>query len=46
VLHGYSDERAIRILQNCRAVIPASGVLLIIEFVLPDVIPHNSRRSS
>ncbi len=40
VLHGYSDDLAIRILKNCRAVIPSGGVLLVIEFVLPDVVSH------
>lgn len=37
VLHGYSDETAVGILQNCRSIIPAEGRLLVIEFVLPDV---------
>jgi ubiquinone/menaquinone biosynthesis C-methylase UbiE len=40
VLHGCSDEIAVKILQNCRAVIPPDGALLVIEFVLPDVISH------
>jgi O-methyltransferase domain len=39
-LHGYNDEIAIKILKNCRAVIPPDGALLVIEFVLPDFIPH------
>jgi hypothetical protein len=38
VLHGRRDDAAIRILQNCRQVIPDDGRLLVIEFVLPDVI--------
>jgi O-methyltransferase domain len=38
VLHGCEDERAIQILNNCRAALPESGRLLIIEFVIPDVI--------
>ncbi len=38
VLHGCRDDAAIRILQNCRQVIPDDGRLLVIEFVLPDVI--------
>jgi len=38
VLHGYNDDVAIKLLKNCRAVIPPDGALLIIEFVLPDVI--------
>jgi len=40
VLHGYNDDVAIKLLKNCRAVIPADGALLVIEFVLPDVIAH------
>jgi hypothetical protein len=40
VLHGYKDEPAVKILKNCRAVIPSDGALLVIEFVLPDVISH------
>lgn len=38
VLHGYNDEVAIKLLKNCRAVIPPDGALLVLEFVLPDVI--------
>jgi hypothetical protein len=38
VLHGYRDDVAVQILKNCRAVVPAEGFLLVIEFVLPDVI--------
>ena len=38
VLHGYNDDVAIKLLKNCRAVIPPDGALLVIEFVLPDVI--------
>lgn len=37
VLHGYSDEAAVGVLKNCRAVIPTKGCLLVIEFVLPEV---------
>jgi hypothetical protein len=40
VLHGCDDKRAIQVLRNCRAVLPQSGRLLIIEFVLPNVIVH------
>ncbi|MGA8531292.1 MAG: methyltransferase [Acidobacteriaceae bacterium] len=35
VLHGRRDPEAIRILANCRAVMPEDGTLLIIEFILP-----------
>lgn len=38
VLHGCDDALALRILQNCRAVVPPDGCLLVIEFVLPDVV--------
>ncbi len=37
VLHGYTDDQAAAILRHCRAVIPAKGKLLVIEFVLPDL---------
>ncbi len=40
VLHGRRDADAITILKNCRAVIPPSGSLLIIEFVLPPLVSH------
>ncbi|HEX4003210.1 MAG TPA: methyltransferase [Candidatus Acidoferrales bacterium] len=38
VLHGYNDDVAAKLLRNCRAVIPPDGMLLVLEFVLPDVI--------
>lgn len=38
VLHGYTDEKAVTILRNCRAVVPQTGSLLVIEFVLPDIV--------
>lgn len=40
VLHGRRAPDAITILRNCRAVIPAHGALLIIEFVLPPLVAH------
>jgi len=40
VLHGRRDADAITILSNCRAVIPQSGTLLIIEFILPSLVSH------
>jgi len=40
VLHGYNDDVAVKLLKNCRAVIPPDGALFVIEFVLPDVISH------
>ncbi len=39
-LHGRQDADAITILRNCRAVIPANGHLLIIEFILPPLVSH------
>jgi hypothetical protein len=38
VLHGYTDEKAVAILRNCLAVVPATGSVLVIEFVLPDIV--------
>ncbi|MGD1079498.1 MAG: methyltransferase [Candidatus Sulfotelmatobacter sp.] len=38
VLHGFKDAEAIAILKNCRAVIPQSGCLLVIEFILPRLV--------
>ena len=47
VLHGRRDAEAITILNNCRAVLPANGSLLVIEFILPPLIsqpdPHLER---
>jgi hypothetical protein len=40
VLHGCTDEVAVAILKNCRAVIPDDGRLLIMEFVLPAIVSH------
>jgi hypothetical protein len=37
VLHGYADDAAAQILQNCRSVLPADGRVLVIEYVLPDL---------
>ncbi len=41
VLHGYSDAVAIGILRNCRRVVPETGRLLIIEFVLPETVSQS-----
>jgi len=38
VLHGYDDETAAKILNNCREQLAPNGTVLIIEFVLPDAI--------
>ncbi len=40
VLHGCRDAAAITILNNCRAVMPQNGTLLIIEFILPPLVAH------
>jgi hypothetical protein len=44
VLHGRRDAEAITILRNCRAVIPESGTLLVIEFILPPLVSHADPR--
>ena len=38
VLHGYDDDRVVRILQQCRSSMPADGRVLVIEFILPRVV--------
>jgi hypothetical protein len=38
VLHGFNDAEAIAILKNSRAVVPQSGCLLVIEFILPRLV--------
>jgi len=38
VLHGYDDEQVVRILKNCRSVMPSDGRVLVIEFVLPNTV--------
>jgi len=40
VLHGRRDADAVSILKNCRAAIPQNGSLLIVEFILPPLVPH------
>jgi len=35
IIHDWSDEQSIRILSNCRKVIPNNGRLLIVEAVVP-----------
>ncbi len=40
VLHGYDDDNARRILQNCRAAMLPEGTLLIVEAVLPARVDH------
>jgi hypothetical protein len=39
VLHGLTDEKAVAMLRHCRASVPAAGRLLVMEFVLPDIVP-------
>jgi hypothetical protein len=43
VLHGYEDDRAQRILMNCRSVMAPESRLLVIEFVLPGVVSRADR---
>jgi ubiquinone/menaquinone biosynthesis C-methylase UbiE len=38
VLHGLRDPQAITMLQNIRAVLPPTGTLLVIEFLLPALV--------
>lgn len=38
VTHGFKDAEAIAILKNCRAVVPQSGFLLVVEFLLPRLV--------
>ena len=44
VLHGYNDEGARRILQNCRSAMSSSSRLLIIEVVLPTTVANADPR--
>ncbi|MBM7786460.1 methyltransferase [Tenggerimyces flavus] len=37
VLHDWDDDRAVAILRTCRAAMPDSGTLLIVESVLPEL---------
>jgi SAM-dependent methyltransferase len=36
VIHDWNDEQALRILANCRRVVPEDGALLLAEWTLPD----------
>lgn len=36
VIHDWDDERAHRILTNCRRAVPADGVLLLVEYIVPE----------
>lgn len=36
IIHNWDDERAVAVLQRCRAAMAASGTLLLIEHVLPE----------
>jgi hypothetical protein len=40
VLHGYEDQAAVKVLCQCRSVVPLDGRLFVIEFVLPDIVYH------
>jgi hypothetical protein len=44
IVHDWDDERALRILGNCRAAIPEHGRLLLVEAVVPEGdAPHFSK---
>jgi hypothetical protein len=43
IVHDWSDEEASRILRNCRSAIASHGRLLLIEPVLPELVPQNAR---
>ena len=43
VLHGCRDDKAIAILENCRAAMQQAGTLLVIEFILPPLVSHPDR---
>nr|WP_222851759.1 methyltransferase [Phytoactinopolyspora mesophila] len=43
IVHDWNDADASLILRNCRAAAPEHGRLLIIEPVLPDVVPPDAR---
>ncbi|WP_129667005.1 methyltransferase [Phytoactinopolyspora endophytica] len=43
ILHDWNDDAAGTILHNCHAVLPEHGRLLIIEPVLPEVVPEDAR---
>jgi hypothetical protein len=36
VLHGLADDDAVRVLADCARQLPSSGVVLVIEFVIPE----------
>ncbi|GGQ01602.1 methyltransferase [Streptomyces roseolilacinus] len=38
VLHDWTDDQAVTILSHCREVLPAGGLVLIVEPVLPEVV--------
>ena len=35
IIHDWTDEQSVRILSNCRKVIPAHGRVLLVEFAVP-----------
>jgi hypothetical protein len=46
VLHDWGDERCIRILQNCRAALPPSGRVVVIERLIPDPLEPGPQSSA
>jgi hypothetical protein len=35
IIHDWTDEQAVKILRNCRKVVPANGKVLLVEFTVP-----------
>ncbi|GAA5072204.1 methyltransferase [Nocardia iowensis] len=46
VLHDWTDEQAVTILTHCRAVLPPTGRILIVEPVLPEVVDTETAGST
>ena len=36
-MHDWGDEDCVRILKNCKAALPRSGKVVIVEYVLPEI---------
>ncbi|XP_047969223.1 caffeic acid 3-O-methyltransferase-like [Salvia hispanica] len=37
IMHDWGDEDCVRILKNCKAALPRSGKVVIVEYVLPEI---------
>ncbi|KAI3929139.1 hypothetical protein MKX01_006375 [Papaver californicum] len=42
ILHDYDDERCVKLLKNCRNSLLVGGIVMIIEFVVPDRLVNNA----